>query len=619
MNLLDSILKTDDESWRVDYWCKPVNFDIFVTGKDHLHLVPFSPRQYAAVYELIGTDPLKVFSMDRKKRVGVFLWGKGSGKDYVASVLQAYLFYLLLCMKNPHDYFNFPEEENIDIMNVAPTAQQARKIFFNKFTSRIKNWPWLLRNFKVTFRGSPLKKSTGNRMDVRITDAAVETTNNIRCNSLHSQAGNFEGYNVLFFCMDEASEFEDKFETIRDGDEIVNVGKAELIYNTLLTSAVSRKLPWLGVIISFPRRLDDFTIRMYENAISDPDGIAIGIRGCTWDFNPRYEGEETFRFEDWDVPISFKKHFKSDPANSRMKFCTVPPIILNRFFHNDERIMAAVDLNIEPLVIAKDDTLELIDANEKKVKFAIKRVEGSRLADRKRAWAVHVDLSVSGDSTTVVIGHGEPCNIQSTFVDLDGNQEFKILQTRVVIDQILVWEPSMKLKSVVSHVNVDEIIENLVGITGCKYISYDQYQSQYVLEKAVRNGMESEKHNINTKDYVLFRNMLWAGAISYPNHPKLIFELQRIIWDGKKPDHLPIFSKDIVDSVIGVTRAIASGLAKPQQEMIYVFMDDRIFSGIQPEEINMRLPKLPPEALTNTLIPLVNDDEAPPKDLNWFL
>ncbi|VVB50678.1 Uncharacterised protein [uncultured archaeon] len=619
--LIDQILFTDTETWRADYWCKPVHFREFVTSKEHLHQAGLSPRQYDAIFQLIGDDPVKVFSMDRVKRVGVFLWGKGSGKDYVTSVLQAYLFYILLCMKDPHAYFDFPQEENIDIMNVAPTAQQARKIFFSKFTSRIKNWKWLLDNFKVSFRGAPLRRSCGSRMEVRITDAAVETANNIRCNSLHSEAGNFEGYNVLFFCMDEASEFEDKFETVRSGDEIINVGKAEIIYNTLLTSAVSRKLPWLGVIISFPRRVDDFTIRMYENSQKGDGGILLGVRGCTWEFNPRYNGEPTFRFEQWDVPISFKTHFETDPLNSRMKFCTVPPIILNRFFYNDERIQSAIDNSIEPLLTTVDEIQEITDASGKKVKFVIKRILASNISrvDRTRAWAIHVDLSISGDSTTVVIGHGEPCNIASTFVDDTGKTVNTTIKNIIVIDQILVWEPDLKHQAVVSHMNVDEVIESLVGMTGCRYISYDQYQSQYVLEKAVRNGMDSEKHNINTKDYVLYRNMLWAGAVRYPKHTKLLFETERIVWDGKKPDHLPIYSKDVVDSAIGITRAIAEGLAKAQENMIYTFMDDRIFTGIDPNDNKVNFPVFPPEVLGHTYVPLENPDEAPPQDISWFL
>ena len=433
------------------------------------------------------------------------------------------------------------------------------------------------------------------------TTLTVETSNNIRCISLHSEAGNFEGYNVLFFCGDEIAEFDDKFETVMDGDEIVNVGKADIIYNTLVTSAASRKLPWLGVLISFPRRVDDFIMRKYQEAIDEPDGMLIARRGCTWEYNPLYIGERTFRFEKWDVPLSLKKHFENDPSNSRMKFCTVPPITLNRFFYNDERIQSAIDTNIQPLVDISNDVLEIFDANHKKVSYAIKKITSARVVDKRRAYAIHVDLSISGDSTTVVIGHGEPCNIQSTFIDTEGKQELKTLHTRVVIDQILVWEPIVKQKVVVSHINVDETIETLAKLSGCSYLSYDQYQSQYVLEKAIREGINAEKHNINTRDYILFRNMLWAGAVSYPKNDKFIFELERIVWNGKKPDHLPIFSKDCVDSVIGVTRAIAEGLARGQEEMIYTFMNPEVFSGIDPEQEYKPTIPLPKEAIPNSL------------------
>jgi hypothetical protein len=674
-DLVNNILFTDSEEWRKDYWCKPVSFETFITDKYHLNLKPLSPKQLEALFALIGEDPLQVFSHNRKKHVGVYLWGKGcvagstilrdeisgkettieelckntetinikcydedanedrvveievpftkgeaemfevmlgsgqkitvtrehqfltrsgwkklleldisdaikvgagystviaseskgfqevydidvpefhnyyahdilnhnSGKDYVTSILQAYLLYLLLCMKDPHDYFNFPKAEGIVLVNIAPTAAQAKRIFFAKFTSRIKNWKWLSDNFKVFDRGAQVPNSSGNRLEVRITDSSVDVSNQISCLSLHSESGNFEGYNILFFCGDEIAEFDDKFETIMDGDEQINVGKADLIYNTLITSAASRKLPWLGVLISFPRRIDDFIMRKYQEAVDDPDGMLIARRGCTWEFNPLYEGEKTFKFETWDVPISLKKQFENDPSNSRLKFCTVPPITLNRFFYNDERIQAAIDLNIKPLVDVQDDILEIDDANNKKVKFAIKKIMAARIIDRSKAYAIHVDLSISSDSTTVVIGHGEPCDIQSTFVGLDGKQELKTLHTRVVIDQIFVWAPDKKKQVVVSHINVDETIESLVGLTGCSYISWDQYQSQYTLEKAIRNGIDCEKSNIKTGDYSLFRNMLWAGAVSYPKHPKFIFELERIIWDGKRPDHLPIF------------------------------------------------------------------------------
>src|SRR4029077_15705048 len=109
-------------------------------------------------------------------------------------------------------------------------------------------------------------------------------------------------------------------------------------------------------------------------------------------------------------------------------------------------------------------------------------------------------------------------------------------KTRVVIDQIISWVPSKG--SVVSVINVEEILEQLVTLADIRYVSYDQFQSQYTLEKAIRQGINSEKHNVNDNDYILYRNMLHAGAVSYPNDLDLIGEMQKLVYDGKRVDHI---------------------------------------------------------------------------------
>jgi hypothetical protein len=607
MDILDRVLFTTNEDWRRDYWSKPVTLGDFITSKEHLNLVPLSPRQYEALYKIIGHDPLKVFSMERIKHVGVFLWGKGSGKDYATSILIAYLFYLLLCMHDAHRYFSFPVEEGIDIINISPTAKQARKVFFSKFTARIVNWNWLMQNFRVVRRGKLLKKCVGNRMEIRITDASVETSNNIRCNSEHSEAGNYEGYNVLAAVLDETSAFDTEMEATTDGSgEIVDTGKAEFIYNTLRTSAISRKLPWLMIIISFPRMQGDWTIRKYDEAIADieanPDtSIYVAERGCTWEYNPRYVGEPTFHYEKWDIPLTFKSDFLSNPSDSKMRYCTEPPLTINAFFHQPQRIYDAIDANIKPIVEVEEIVETLLDSNGKPVQYLTQKVCNAACVDRTKAWALHVDLSISGDTTTLVLGHGEPCEAYSvsyfdTSHKLDQRQVVKELRVRVVIDQVIIWDPR-KTKSVVSVMNVDDVVEGLVHLTGMRYLSYDMYQSQYSLEKAFRGGVDSEKHNIKDADYLLFRNLLHAGAISIPKHAKLIQELEKLSYDGKRVDHLPQYSKDIADGVAGVIRAVATGLAKPTDNFNFVFAGPEIFGDFSGLEGKIGQVVLPPDVV----------------------
>jgi hypothetical protein len=77
MSLLDKVLNTDEYEWRSKFWFKPSLFRDFVESKEHLRLPPLSERQYQAIFKLIGEDPLKVFTADRKKHIGVYLLGKG--------------------------------------------------------------------------------------------------------------------------------------------------------------------------------------------------------------------------------------------------------------------------------------------------------------------------------------------------------------------------------------------------------------------------------------------------------------------------------------------------------------------------------------------------------------
>ncbi len=604
-NYLESILFSQNEDWRVEFWCKPVDFETFVTSKEHMRLPKLTPRQLDAVYSLIGKDPLKVFSKERKKHILVCLWGKGSGKDYVASIIQAYIFYILLCMRDPHAYFGGEltvRDSSLDILNIAPTAVQARRVYFTYFKSRIKNWNWLMDNFLVTDRGKKISKGTSSRLEIRITDTAVETNTNIRCLSMHSEAGNFEGFNVIFFLMDESSEFDDKFETVMDGGEPINIGKAELIYSTLTTSAMSRGLPWMGVIISFPRREDDFTIKKYQEGLDNPEGEMVVSRGCTWEFNPKHSKEPTFKFEQWDVPISFKPKFDADPGDARMKFCTIPPIILSRFFYSDERIASAVDVTIQAPLDLQDVIETVLDARGKPVKYVIKKIMTGRVVNKTLPWAIHIDLSISKDSTTMVIGHGEkiPYKYQATFVNEDGGQYTKAVTHKVVIDQIVVWEPKLKDNVMVSHINVDEILEAFTGLTGCRFVSYDQYQSQYVLEKGIRNGVDCQKENIKNKQYFLTRNYLHAGLLSFPKHEKLLFEITRLVWDGKRVDHTYISTKDIMDGVAGVTFAIAEGKAIGQDEFNFAFMPDNFMNPQGDSAKATGQMVLPKEALTGT-------------------
>jgi hypothetical protein len=248
----------------------PDSFDEFVTSPRHLHLGPLYPRQRAAIHELIGEDPVRIFEdpynlepeqVARAYQQAVLLWGKGSGEDYLCSILVCYLVYVLLCLRDPQVYLRLAAGEPIDLVNVAYNADQAKKVFFEKPKQRVKRWQWLRDTYNVVEAGRRVNKHKVGRALVSINDDFIEFPHQIRAWSRHAQNESYEGLNVLVWLMDEASAFLSKLKR----------ENAEAIHYTLKTSAASRfGMRYVGLIISWPRHADDFTMTKHREAVLNP-------------------------------------------------------------------------------------------------------------------------------------------------------------------------------------------------------------------------------------------------------------------------------------------------------------------------------------------------------------
>ena len=137
----------------------------------------------------------------------VLLWGKGSGKDYLCSILVCYLVYVLLCLRDPQKYLRLAPGEPIDLINVAYNADQAKRVFFEKLKQRIKRWEWLRQNYNVIEAGRRVNEQKLGRALVVINDDFIEFPHQIRAWSRHAQNESYEGLNILVWLMDEASAF----------------------------------------------------------------------------------------------------------------------------------------------------------------------------------------------------------------------------------------------------------------------------------------------------------------------------------------------------------------------------------------------------------------------------
>lgn len=490
-----------DPDWKED----PVDLDTYVTSPLYQDLPELSPRQRKAIVAMIGEDPKKVFKRDNGVTTGVLLWGKGSGKDYVSSILISYLAYILNCLKNPQRFLDIAPGEPMDIINVAYSSSQANLVFFAKLKQRI---------IKPMF----------NKYNAHIIEDKIEFPNQVRLHSRHSENESYEGFNILAWVMDEASAFKDKTKR----------ANADNIYTTLKSSATSRfGRQWIGLVISYPRYEGDFTLRMYEASKEQPH--IYGDFGATWEVHPIRTKED------------FDDDYRTDPEDARTKYECIPPAITDAFFTLTDKIFEA-NAEIPPVIFAEQTTTWRDTAGGRKSYTALKTDVLKK--DFQNEYFIHCDPGLMSDSFTLAMGHkvaGEEKEVKK--------DEQMVILPRTQIDLVLVWKPRDGMP--VDILNVKDVIIQLSSYFNLKKVTFDKWNSASTIQELIENGIPAEDMSFSRGQQVeMYRNLrslVYNNLIKWQNNPLLCYELQKLqLLNGNKVDHPPGGSKDLADAVAGV-------------------------------------------------------------------
>jgi hypothetical protein len=119
-------------------------------------------------------------------------WGKGGGKDHVCQISVARVSHLLLCLKDPQEYYGLAPQTVIHLLNVAVSAPQAAGVFFRPLRTLLTTSPWFSDKFEI----APSPQAT-----------EIHLKNAIDLVSGHSNADSLEGKNLLIGIADEISAF----------------------------------------------------------------------------------------------------------------------------------------------------------------------------------------------------------------------------------------------------------------------------------------------------------------------------------------------------------------------------------------------------------------------------
>jgi hypothetical protein len=135
--------------------------------------------------------------------------GRRSGKTLLASVITAYEVYKLLVINNgdPHGYYNLPADDEIVIINVALSQQQAGRLFGQAVT-RLRNSPFFKDRIAKETSSEIRLYTDGDLRKKRMgTNLSIPGSILILCG--HSNPDSLAGYNAIMILFDEIAFYDE--------------------------------------------------------------------------------------------------------------------------------------------------------------------------------------------------------------------------------------------------------------------------------------------------------------------------------------------------------------------------------------------------------------------------
>lgn len=538
MDLLQEFIKLAESKMETEgIWKEePVDLLTFFTSPDFLGEKPYPGKQTELLeivnsivqYKIMGNEKACPKNLRDVTELSV-MFGKGSGKDFLASAILTYMCYVILCLNDPHEFFGFGKDTPIDLINMAINAYQANNVFFSEFKAKLTNCKWFRR---VNY--NPSQTPGASHRDFQLTKNQVRFYKNITAHSAHSEADSFEGFNPLVVIFDEIDGFEP--------------GAAENAYTTLRSSAVTRfgdKV--LLIFISFPRSSDGFMIKKVKEADENPQVYAI--KGKSWEVNPTITRE------------SLQMEYDRDPERAKMIYECDPPLYSQGLFQFpekiDEVIMLGKKAQCPGLIIEETISTRTLSNGEERHFIGLKL--HNLVLDPSYTYYIGGDGGVSSDSYVICLMHAEP-----TLVEVVENGE-KIQKwiNKPVEDLLLEWRPSKKDRLPVDLLNVADILEMICQQVHVKKAMFDKFNSADVVQRLMSYGVEAEDKNFSNpfqvQIYQNLKGLIYTGNIALLDHEveeeygekrlNANEELKAIkLINGNKIDHDKDKSKDFSDA-----------------------------------------------------------------------
>ncbi len=509
-------------SLHTDIWREPkVSFDTFLDSPKYLGCG-------ATIYPTIRKVCKQI--LHNKYQEAVFVAGIGSGKTTASELIALYEAHSLLCLRNPHKFYNLAPDKPITIINMGITATQALDVTFSGIKKFMEQSSWFL-SLKPTILNGSI------RFPIQ----------NILLMSGNSKSTTPLGYNVFCAILDEAAFYMDN-----DNKQI-----AKEIYDSLKNRIVSRfQDRGLLIMISSPRYEGDFVMSQLKKALETPDQIyakQLPIWKCKplnpadatkiFHFNARtcrIENDLTNKkickvtddfdpkAEVWEIPTTFQLSFTQDPNKAQRDYIAIPSATIEPF-------MPQVDL---VSAMFTDQASPVVSPGVFKFKERPLRVN----------YYIHIDLALNkkgkGDKAGFAMAHFDGWELNP----ITGEKQKKVVVD--IAEQIKAGATGeIEFEDVRARVYaLKKMGFNIVLCT------FDQFQSADTQQILRSKGIKADYMSVDRtiEPYSTLKEVIYSGRVKCHKNEDLFEELRRLeITKANKIDHPPGGGKDIADAVCG--------------------------------------------------------------------
>lgn len=534
----------DPLTLNIKYKTPPISIREFINSKFYLGK---AGEVYPAI--MVELEELNSGKYDEAVLTG----GIGSGKTTTALYSLAYQLYLLSCLRNPHQLYGLDSSSEIKMVFQNITIGLARGVDYNRFRDMIERSPYFQRHFMYD-REISSKLLFPNRIE-------IEPVSGSETASI--------GQNVIGGIIDEVN-FMAVTENSKQSSDGGTYDQAVELYNTIARRRKSRfitggVMPGLLCLVSSKKTPGQFTDRKELEAKTNPRIFVFNKR--VWDIKPWSFSGVTFAIFCGDetrqprllvnqeivsesertlvdhIPIEFLPEFKDDITKALRDIAGRSTLAISPFMPDMAKVTA--NFGKRKSLCAQDK----VDFREVRPQVYPKLINNPQ---HKRF--VHLDLSLRGDSTGLVIGH------VPRFAKVDrGNGTVERLP---VIEIDMALEVAAPRGGEIEFSNIRRLLYKLreMGLP-LWWVTLDSYQSVDTMQILRSEGFVTgyQSMDVTMVPYTILKTALYDGRVPMGHNLKLQTELLTLERDFKKGkiDHTAHGTKDMADALAGVVYGLS--------------------------------------------------------------